>query len=449
MANDQHIEWLKEGAEKWNARRESDHFTPDLEDTDFSREFREFRNYGQGRMVHLAGINLANSNLKGANLSYVDFTNADLQNAKLANATIERVNFTNANLTNADFTDVAEARRAIFTNANLANANLISTRLGSVDLAGTQPWKARLYTDEERNWSPKPYECELKAIGNIRDLLERIQRLQVHHKDAHHKDAGTRLYFRGESQCGTTDCPWVLQPSVMRPQYGLRQYEGEMLSDLISRRPEEFSDRGSALAEWVLAQHHGLPTRFLDITRNPLVAMFNACRDDEKEVGQLHIFVVPRVLIKPFNDNTIIKIARLAKLARNEQKLIVGSEEKVPVPVDDNPIGYPTGRGINSQRFDIKDLYKVFVIEPQQSPERIRAQSGAFLASAFHERFEPEEIRRHNESIPVYAHYKLEIPSDYKRKILGQLRLLNMTEETLFPGPDSSAAAVRAMYNSQ
>ena len=45
-------------------------------------------------------------------------------------------------------------------------------------------------------------------------------------------------------------------------------------------------------------------------------------------------------------------------------------------------------------RIDPRDFFRVFVVEPQQSFERIRAQSGAFLISAFHERFERDEIRK-------------------------------------------------------
>ena len=97
-------------------------------------------------------------------------------------------------------------------------------------------------------------------------------------------------------------------------------------------------------------------------------------------------------------------------------------------------------------RIDVRDLFRVFVIEPQQSSERIRAQSGAFLASAYHHRFERREILRLNPGIPVFAHYTLTIPSSNKESILRQLRLLNITRETLFPGLDESARAITEAY---
>ena len=89
------------------------------------------------------------------------------------------------------------------------------------------------------------------------------------------------------------------------------------------------------------------------------------------------------------------------------------------------------------------------MVEPQQSSERIRAQSGCFLASAFHERFERDHILRWSKDIPVYAHYHLDIPGENKLDILEDLKLLNVTEETLYPGIDAAARAVTDAYGTE
>ena len=86
-------------------------------------------------------------------------------------------------------------------------------------------------------------------------------------------------------------------------------------------------------------------------------------------------------------------------------------------------------------------------MEPQQSFERIRAQSGAFLVSAFHERFERDKIVRWNEEIPVYDYYSLKVPCKQERDILDELSLLNVTDESLLPGLDEAAKAVIRRYS--
>ena len=96
-----------------------------------------------------------------------------------------------------------------------------------------------------------------------------------------------------------------------------------MLNELMSRQPEAFSGLTSAFSQWVLAQHYGLKTRLLDITRNPLVALFNACEEDGEKDGRLHVFAVPSDLIKSFNSDTVSIIANFAKLRHAEQNLLL------------------------------------------------------------------------------------------------------------------------------
>ena len=39
MANPEHVDWLLEGANSWNARRSKTHFQPDLSEEDISEKF--------------------------------------------------------------------------------------------------------------------------------------------------------------------------------------------------------------------------------------------------------------------------------------------------------------------------------------------------------------------------------------------------------------------------
>lgn len=497
MGNPQHVQWLSEGVNSWNTRRRREHFTPDLEGEDLTAMFNSEHGPITLRppVPDSKGIDLSQAKLNGAILENLDlsdssFTGAYLNDARLMGShfkrssfwgsrlnrahlnrcNLESAHFKNAWMRSADLSE-SDLRGATFIFCHLEGANFFNANLGGTDFPLSRPWEARLYSPYAGLHSPNDRKSShveafsKKYINSIDDLLKECRDFRNEHGDE------LVLYFRGEDR--STE-EWELRPSVMRkpeePDYpDIRLVEGEMLNDLITREPESFNGLGSSLSEWVLARHYFLPTRFLDITRNPLVALFNACSEIENdgEDGRLHVFAVPRTLIKPFNSDTMSVIANFAKLARWEKNFLLGKVEadakgdefhrlassksaellsRIKIRLYD---GIRQEKPYFAERIDIRDLFRVFVVEPQRMFERIKAQSGAFLISAFHERFEEDEVMKWNPDIPMYSHYDRKVRSECKESMREDLRLLNITQETLFPSVDESAKAVKRRYRSR
>ena len=455
MANGEHVKWWQEGAQAWNSRRDMHPFPPDLEGADLVGQ--KGRALGNWTPPSHQGVNLRLANLSGVNLYLADLKGADLSYAKLDGANLTAADLTGADLMGARLLDAkleaADLSYASLAHADLTGADLTHAQLSQVATLPASIWKARLFPSSE---SPSQVVHDLAPVESVSGLLESIRQIRTG------REASVSFYFRGESQCG-----WELRPSVMR-QPSLAKFEDRMLVNLMAQRPEEFHNIRSALGQWVLAQHHGLKTRFLDITGNPLVALFHACEKAPSVDGRLHVFGAPPSLVKSFNSDTISIVANFGKLSREEQRSIIRKDDpslhQPPWPPEYTWVqlrGDAVNRSTYSRRLcgairsekpqfenriDPRDLCRVFIVEPQRSSERIRAQSGAFLVSAFHERFERSEILKWNESIPIYSHYELTISGRTKKDIMSELRLLNVTRETLFPGLDESTTAITERY---
>lgn len=140
--------------------------------------------------------------------------------------------------------------------------------------------------------------------------------------------------------------------------------------------------------EWLmLAQHHGVPTRLLDWTTNPLVALYFACRCDrmDREVDGAVYF-----LKKPMEFSTELPLEAV----------------------------------YNS--FTEGDLY--YMRPPHVSP-RVSAQASCFTVSC-----DPEQPL----SKPWVVR-KVVVPKDRKDALRRHLRHFGISEASLFPGLDGLA----------
>ena len=143
--------------------------------------------------------------------------------------------------------------------------------------------------------------------------------------------------------------------------------------------------------EWLaLAQHHGMPTRLLDWTRNALVALYFSVRNE--------------------NDN-------------EQSSIYVLHQEKQPI-VDVEENKYPFKMGGIAQRYI-----------PSHVTQRIIAQNGLFT---FHpgkpnNPFESEEID------------KIIIPADRRKQLKQELYRYGIHEASMFPGLDGLAEHIKWM----
>ena len=146
MANEKHLEILRQGVERWNRwREEHPSVLPDLSEANL-----------KGMSLHR--INLSKANLRSANLTQADLSEANLHQAGIIEAQLYSANLSKANLNEARLTfstllmaDLsganlkdAQLSEASLSEVNLSGANLSGAKLGRVNLSGASLAQADL-----------------------------------------------------------------------------------------------------------------------------------------------------------------------------------------------------------------------------------------------------------------------------------------------------------------
>ena len=108
---------------------------------------------------------------------------------------------------------------------------------------------------------------EENEIISVSDFIQKIKHL----KD-NAEGASTVFYFRGQKAEF-----WDIEPSIFRND--MISIEHELMQIPLSKVPGEFRSFNSMFEIMTKYQHYGMCTRLLDLTTNPLVALYFACEE--------------------------------------------------------------------------------------------------------------------------------------------------------------------------
>jgi len=305
-------------------------------------------------------------------------------------------------------------------------------------------------TIEQENL-PLNHENELQ-ISTLQEFVGKILSVE--------KENDLEVFYRGHSD----KTRYKLEPSLFRKDkdgnYLYLDNEHLLYRELIVSNSADFSSDNYTLDRLVRMQHYSLPTRLLDITSNPLIALYFACKANSDTEGEIITFSLQRESIKYFDSDVASCIANLARLPKNEKQRIdffdepseikVTEEKKTKAQRDEEIAAFnqqePVRRLTHFIReeksfFEPKiiksDLRRVVCVKSKKSNDRISSQSGAFLLfglDAVLDELGTTDIKVERISITN------------KSKILKELDLLNINESTVFPYIENSAKYVANKY---
>lgn len=111
-------------------------------------------------------------------------------------------------------------------------------------------------------------------VSSLSEYIEVISILDTIHR---HSNFGVPV-FRGHSDSSSK---YKIIPTLGRKERHVEIIENLMVKEMINLRPEEFESIKSDFDLLSKLQHYGLPTRMLDFTYNPLIALFFACAGEK------------------------------------------------------------------------------------------------------------------------------------------------------------------------
>ena len=233
---------------------------------------------------------------------------------------------------------------------------------------------------------------------------------------------------------------------MKQTQYGqitkFSQLEYNILCDFICEaRSFETNIRDDDIQGWLeLSQHYGAPTRLLDITENPMVALYFACRSMSDSMASVWIINEKSYLKKYWDDGRVVNLTidsqQVVRDIIYREIVLLGKQKPLDCPEHHYPWIY-------------KPLYR---------DERMKLQSSMFMIwgskpVALNDIIEKSDYMNLDSSEEVEKGkgilFAITIPSEKKKDILEQLDMLGINEKYIYPGLEGVGKTIAKKYSSR
>lgn len=281
-------------------------------------------------------------------------------------------------------------------------------------------------------------------IGKLSDYIDANERLKSYYPNRPiiHKPTSLSFLYRGHA-----NVDYQLIPGLFRKQKDICDENGGCVTnytylcygkenDIIHSFMQEAMNYiqipENDISRWTeYAQHYGVPTRFLDWSKNPFVALYFACRDQKETDGKVWLLHAKNYDYQFPPENDDLKDKTRQEIASG---LIKGTI-KCEMPL----------------------LYTPFYVD-----NRMSAQSSYFMVwgtkeESFEQQFSDDKylmrLPRTDNGIRTYGEHEREailfsftIPAGSKQHLLRELDTVGINEKTLFPGLDGIGRYVERKF---
>ena len=286
---------------------------------------------------------------------------------------------------------------------------------------------------------------KMEEVRSIAEYIESLKAFQRCGLNGHRQNV--RYYYRGESMdYGATSG----QAMIGRGHWLEDNNESKLFRECERRLTAEFLPCKSTFEKLVMMQHYGIPTRILDVSLDPLAALFFALyldprgKKDDSGDSVVLVYEVPEDSIKNYHSDAVSVVSNLAVYSHDDFEMaeIFGNSGKDREAFNKNESVKYLLHEIKAEKLHFldwinpEDLESVFCVHPLLTNSRIRAQQGAFLLFGIDgnkHKLATLESSRQKEKIGMR---KIRIPCQAKEKVREELQLLARTVDVIYPDWD-------------